>query len=72
MLKPSNDETDRFRVCDATWVFERAGQRITLDFTMGAESHKPWIVKADAGATAEQVALREAWLAGGEGAGSEK
>jgi len=30
VLKPSNDETDRFRVCDATWVFERVGQRIEL------------------------------------------
>jgi C-terminal processing protease CtpA/Prc len=51
---------------------ERAGQRVTLDFTMGAESHKPWIVKPDAGATAEQVALREAWLAGREGAAEGK
>jgi hypothetical protein len=26
----SNDETDTFRARDATWVFERAGQRIEL------------------------------------------
>jgi hypothetical protein len=30
VLKLGNDETDRFRVPDATWVFERAGQRIEL------------------------------------------
>src|SRR5207248_5396485 len=43
---------------------ERAGKRLTVDFTMGLDSHKPWIVTPDAGAAAEQVALREAWLAG--------
>ena len=30
MLKLSNDESHRLRVPDATWVFERAGQRIEL------------------------------------------
>ena len=30
MLKLSNDEPERVRVRDATWVFERAGQRIEL------------------------------------------
>jgi hypothetical protein len=30
VLKPSNDESDTPRGSDATWVFERAGQRIEL------------------------------------------